>query len=232
MEEDILSNLDPEINFDSRIKTVIVVRHAESFANTQGIYQGQSYDTDLSELGRKQAEALAERLESFELDKIITSPLKRAYKTAEAVFSRTGSEIEVNELIIETNHGVWEGKQRDWIIQKFPDLYELWQEKPSRVVFPEGEMFMDTVRRTLNFLENTTFESSTLVVTHDNIIRVMISLIKNTDIDKMWQIPLETASLNFFEVNKVRGKNVFRVLRQNEIDHLVGLRNNIEVHAL
>ena len=70
------------------------------------------------------------------------------------------------------------------------------------------------------------------IVTHDNILRAMISLINNTDIDKMWEIPLETAALNFFEVNKVNQKNLFRVLKLNDVEHLAGLRNDVKVHAL
>ena len=206
--------------------------NAESVANTEGIYQGQTYDTDLSELGKKQTKALANRLNDLELRKIITSPLKRTYKTAEAVASEIGCDVEINEMIIETNHGVWEGKPKSWITQNFPDIHELWQRKPSEVIFPEGEAFMDVVQRTLDFLENTNFGPKTLVVTHDNILRAMVSLINNLDIDKMWEIPLETAALNFFEVNTVDQKNMFRVLKLNDIEHLVGLRNNINFHAL
>ncbi len=91
---------------------------------------------------------------------------------------------------------------------------------------------MDTVKRTLDFLENTNFEPNTAVITHDNILRVMISLIGNTDVDKMWDIPLETAALNFLEVNKANQKNMFRILKLNEVGHLEGLRNNIKAHAL
>ena len=138
MEEDYIEGLDPERTLSTRVKSIIVVRHAESVANTEGIYQGQTYDTDLSELGKKQTKALANRLNDLELRKIITSPLKRTYKTAEAVASEIGCDVEINEMIIETNHGVWEGKPKSWITQNFPDIHELWQRKPSEVIFPEG----------------------------------------------------------------------------------------------
>ena len=232
MEEDYIEGLDSERTLTTRVKSIIVVRHAESMANTQGIYQGQTYDTDLSELGKKQAEALAKRLKSIGVRKIITSRLKRTHQTAQTIANEVGCEIEINDMIIETNHGIWEGNHKDWIKENFSDIYELWQKKPSEVIFPEGEAFMDTVKRTLTFLESTNFETRTLVVTHDNIIRAMVSLINNFDIDKIWEIPLETASLNFFEVNKVNQKNLFRTLMLNDIEHLVGLRNDISIHAL
>jgi len=86
MEEDYIEGLDPERTLSTRVKSIIVVRHAESVANTEGIYQGQTYDTDLSELGKKQTKALANRLNDLELRKIITSPLKRTYKTAGSIY--------------------------------------------------------------------------------------------------------------------------------------------------
>lgn len=232
MEEDFVNIIDPERTATLNIKSIIVVRHAESIANIKGIYQGQTYDTGLSELGKKQAKALAERLKVFGVRRIITSPLKRALQTAEVIANKTNCEVEISKAIIETNHGVWEGRPKDWVSQNFPDIHSLWREKPSEVIFPGGEAFMDTIQRTLNFLENTDFEPNTVVITHDNILRVMISLISNSDIDKMWEIPLETAALNFFEVNKINGKNVFRIVKLNDVKHLGALRNDIKIHAL
>lgn len=232
MEEDIANNIDPERTAVLNTKTIVVVRHAESVANTQGIYQGQTYDTDLSELGKKQAKALAKRLKIFGAQKVICSPLKRALQTAKMIATEINCQLEISEAIIETNHGIWEGRHKDWVSQNFPDTYSLWLKKPSEVVFPGGEAFMNTIQRTLNFLENTDFLPNTVVITHDNILRVMISLIANTDIDRMWEIPLETASLNFFEVNKIDGRNVFRILKLNDVAHLRDLRNNINTHAL
>ncbi|SRR3989344_4490129 len=232
MEEDFSGWTGVERRMTPRENTIVIVRHAESVANAQGIYQGQTHDTDLSELGKKQAQALAARLKTFGVRKIISSPLKRTHQTALAVANEVGCKIEINLALIETNHGIWEGRHKDWIAQNFSDIHELWQHKPSEVIFPDGESYMDTVTRTLGFLENSALPANTLVVTHDNILRAMISLINNTDIDKIWEIPLETAALNFFEVNKVNQKNLFRALKLNDSDHLVGLRNNVSVHAL
>lgn len=232
MEEDFSSWTGEERRANPRENNIVIVRHAESVANTQGIYQGRTYDTELSDLGKKQAKALAIRLKLFGARRIITSPLKRTHQTAQVIAEEVGSEVKIDEGIIETSHGVWEGKHKDWIRGNYSDLYNMWLQSPSKVTFPGGEVYMDTVKRTLNFLENTDFEPNSVVVTHDNILRAMISLINNVDIDKMWEIEVETAALNFFEVNKVNGKNLFRVLKLNEVGHLTGIRSNSGVHAL
>ena len=53
------------------------VRHGETVFNSQGRIQGQ-FDSQLSALGLRQCQAVAERLAGLEIDAIIASPLSRA----------------------------------------------------------------------------------------------------------------------------------------------------------
>jgi len=233
MEEDLkVYSRITETKEDGKITKVVIVRHAESIANTEGKYQGQTYDTDLSELGKKQAQALANRLKNYGVKKIITSPLKRTHQTAKHVADLIGCGIEIDRQIIETNHGLWEGIHKDTIKTDYPELFDMWHSNPRDIIFPQGESFFQTIERTLLFLEKTEFQSDTLVVTHDNILRAMISLINGSDVNSMWEIPLETAAINIFEVNRVNGKNLFHILKLNDVDHLSGIRNNVSKHAL
>lgn len=62
---------------------IYIVRHAEAEGNTNRMFQG-SVDTNISENGEKQLERLMKRALDFDVDKIYSSPLKRAQKTAEA----------------------------------------------------------------------------------------------------------------------------------------------------
>src|SRR6185436_91891 len=74
----------PMIASEIQAMRLIIVRHGESEWNRVGRYQGQC-DAPLSDLGLRQAEALARRLSDEPLDVIFTSPLQRAAKTAEAI---------------------------------------------------------------------------------------------------------------------------------------------------
>ena len=58
---------------------VYLVRHGETDANRQSIVQGQ-LDTELNELGQKQAVFVAERLRSVPFDLSFSSDLSRAVK--------------------------------------------------------------------------------------------------------------------------------------------------------
>ena len=128
---------------------IYLVRHAESVANTQGVYQGQTHDSDLSPLGHRQAQALARRFAGGHIDTILTSPLCRTRQTAAAL----GSVID-EPALLETNHGLWEGLSKSDIAARWPELYALWLTRPSLVEFPGGEKFVDTADRAQTWLNS------------------------------------------------------------------------------
>ncbi|KKQ97404.1 MAG: Phosphoglycerate mutase family protein [Candidatus Woesebacteria bacterium GW2011_GWB1_39_12] len=233
MEEDLIEFTKiTEQKLTRGISRIIVVRHAESVANTRGIYQGQTYDTDLSPLGKKQAEALARKLEGLGISRIISSPLKRTYQTALEVSRICDCPIEVSDLIIETNHGEWEGKNKHLVKELYPEIYDTWLTKPSQAIFPGGEAFVDMLQRIQAFLDNVMLTENTLIITHDNVVRILVTLANGWTLDEIWTHNIEPAALNFFELNKVGGKIKLKVLELNNNKHLESLRSNIKKHAL
>ena len=71
--------------------SLILSRHGETEENKLRIMQGQM-PGHLSELGKQQAEQLADLLEKEEIDIIVSSDLARSYDTAMAVARRKGLE--------------------------------------------------------------------------------------------------------------------------------------------
>jgi len=69
---------------------LLFVRHGESVANRRGVWQGSS-DGDLTPLGLRQAELVAARLVAWEspISRLYSSPLRRAWQTAEAIAGST-----------------------------------------------------------------------------------------------------------------------------------------------
>ena len=63
---------------------IYMVRHCEAIGNVKRLFQGSS-DFDISETGEKQLEYLKTRFKDIPIDKVYTSPLIRAKKTALAV---------------------------------------------------------------------------------------------------------------------------------------------------
>lgn len=83
-----------------------LLRHAQSQANVEAIYQGQS-NTSLSEIGQLQAQALADRwqAEGRHFDGIFASALDRASQTADIVNQVLGAPIEYDMLWAERDLG-------------------------------------------------------------------------------------------------------------------------------
>ena len=210
---------------------VYLIRHGESVANTQGIYQGQTYDTDLSALGEKQVNALGVFLAQKPIDRIIASPLKRTRDTAEAIAKwHDGLTVEIDPDIIETNHGAWEGKNVHVIARLWPEEYRTWQTQPSKAVFPGGETYAETRTRALKWWKELlpTVRGITAVVTHDNIVRALLTDILGIEQDKLWNMELQPAAITKLNIT---GKTV-KVSEVNNTNHLEGLQANLANHAL
>lgn len=77
------------------MKTVYFVRHGESDGNAGLVFQG--LETPLTERGRQQAVQIAERCAKLEIQTIISSPMKRASMTADAISARIGIPVEISE---------------------------------------------------------------------------------------------------------------------------------------
>jgi probable phosphoglycerate mutase len=75
-------------------KIVYFVRHGESEANSNKIIQGA--DSPLSELGRKQADFVAERMRTIDAQVILSSPMPRALNTARAIEQTSGLPLEIH----------------------------------------------------------------------------------------------------------------------------------------
>jgi broad specificity phosphatase PhoE len=95
---------------DRPVYHFVFLRHGESLGNAQARWQGQS-DYPLTERGRAQARALAERWKSEQVkfDLIVASPLGRAKETAEIVAAALHVTVEVDPILLERHIGEMEG---------------------------------------------------------------------------------------------------------------------------
>lgn len=96
-----------------------LLRHGESIGNAQSRWQGQS-DYALTERGRAQARALAERWQSekMKFDLVISSPLQRARETAEIVAAALDLPTEIDPIWLERDIGEMEGLTTDEVRQR------------------------------------------------------------------------------------------------------------------
>ena len=101
--------------------TLLLARHGETDWNREFRIQGSS-DTELNEVGRAQARALADELADEPIDAVYASDLSRARETAEIVVAERGLEVRLDPALRERSFGSWEGLTRTEIAERFPDL--------------------------------------------------------------------------------------------------------------
>ena len=101
---------------------LLCIRHAQSTWNALGRWQGQA-DPPLSEAGRLEAHALAERLrgEAAPFRGLVTSDLARAHATAAVLGEALGLEPEPWAALREIEIGCWSGRVSEEIERAWPE---------------------------------------------------------------------------------------------------------------
>ena len=105
--------------------TILLARHGETDWNRDNRFQGHA-DPPLNETGRAQAAELAAALAEEPLAAVYSSPLQRAFETAEIVASPHGLQPVPVEALSEVDVGSWEGLTRAEIEERFPAQFARW----------------------------------------------------------------------------------------------------------
>jgi valyl-tRNA synthetase len=150
-----------------------ILRHGEATHNINGSFAGSKTDTKLTEDGIRAAELFAKELET-EYDLIISSPQKRALKTAQITAAKFNTEVITNELLVERDFGELEGLTWEEFEAKYPDLAKM-NNPIYQPHLPNGETIEQVEERVEKFIKELSKEYSgkkILVVTHAGIIRI------------------------------------------------------------
>ena len=153
----------------SCVSHLVLVRHGETVGESSTRYHGRN-DVVLSRAGRNQARALKETL-SLEVDRVIASPLARAWQTATILVP--GMNIEIEEAFAEIDFGRWEGLNQEEIAACDPNLFQVWQSGVPEFEFPEGEIketFRTRIQQGLERILSLEARSM-LVVAHKGVVR-------------------------------------------------------------
>lgn len=171
---------------------VYITRHGETEWNTQGRFQGFA-NSDLTELGVKQAVWLEQRIKDLDIDIIYSSPTGRAYETAKILEKSRGIGITTHDGLREINVGCWEGKTQDEIRELSTDNHFNFWNKPSLYIPSEGaetyEVMADRSFATINEIIKNNQGKRILIVTHTIVIKTFMSRLEGRDIDTIWNPP-------------------------------------------
>lgn len=199
---------------------IYFVRHCEATGNLNRTFQG-STNADITELGEKQLEKLKERFTEIQLDKIYSSPLLRAYKTALAIKGDRDIELEVHDGLIELDGGIIEGVPIEVSFKEHPDLKDAWFNHPEDFAPENGEAMRDAYKR----IEKTFFElankhkgQTIACASHGGIIRCLECFILYNDITKLKSLPIfGNTAIGLFEIDD---DNNVKIKFSNDYSHL------------
>lgn len=170
---------------------IYMVRHCEAMGNVNRLFQGSS-DFDISETGEKQLEYLKNRFKDIKLDKVYTSPLIRARKTALAVIGDRDLKPIDEKGLIELDGGIVEGKPFVETFNSIPGLADTWDNHPEDFAPEGGEKMRDAYERIWNTVKNIAAENTGKTVactTHGGVTRCLLCRLLKGNITKLREMP-------------------------------------------
>jgi broad specificity phosphatase PhoE/ribonuclease HI len=176
----------------------LLLRHGQTELSVQRRYSGRG-NPALTDLGRRQAEAAAQYLaQQGGIAAVITSPLQRAYDTAAAAAKALGLDVSVDEDLIETDFGAWEGLTFAEAAERDPELHRRWLRDTS-VKPPDGESFdsvANRIRRAQRRIITEHGDDTVLLVSHVTPIKTLLRLALDAGQGILYRLHLDLASLS------------------------------------
>ena len=203
-------------------RRLVLVRHGVTDWNREGRFQGH-LDPPLSEVGRREAQLVAERIASDELlrpARIVSSSLARAMETAAVIGGATGAPVEPDDRLMEIGQGEWEGRTHAELEVSDARRYRAWRDAAGVRQPPGGEPIdaaMARVRGVLDSLESSP-AATICLVSHGGTMRVMARVLFDLADDRSWALDVDNASIGV--AAQVDGR--WRLDRWNDTRHLLG----------
>ena len=201
---------------------IYLIRHSESIDDIEDCYGGIA-DFDLSEAGRKKVEEY--EIKNLGIEKIYSSPYKRAYQTAEILNKKLNVDLEVIYNIRECNsYGILSGVNKEKAKEIFSYVFNMPEYKKTGYYlgtsFLGGEEIKDFDERVEKGIKEIIEKSKNLdtiaIVTHGGVYRSIYKNIfkQNKKIEEMEDLAtteLEYSDCKFTILNKkglIFGENI------------------------
>jgi probable phosphomutase (TIGR03848 family) len=193
--------------------TIYMVRHGVT-DHTGERLSGRLPGIHLSEAGRAQARAVADRLAKVPFKAIYVSPIERTMETAQPIAERHKLQVIVREGLGEVDYGRW--TNRSFKSLRRTKLWELVQRRPSAARFPGGESLLELQARALSEVEQIAAahpRAAVCLVSHADVIRVIAAHFLGMHLDLFERIEISPASVTVIAL----GEHAPRVLALNAL---------------
>lgn len=199
---------------------VIVVRHCEAEGNVKRVFQGNT-DSDITENGAAQLERLSERMRDVDFDIIYSSPLIRAFKTAQAANKYHNRPIIKDSGLKEINGGEWEGTPWGVFDTSNDEQTYNWQNEPHNFTPKSGESMREVfgrMRDTVLKIARRHPGQTVVISTHGCALRNLLCWAKGRPIEELKNIGwCDNTGISVIEINN---KLEPTILVENDASHL------------
>ncbi|WP_433871939.1 bifunctional RNase H/acid phosphatase [Saccharopolyspora sp. CA-218241] len=204
---------------------LVLLRHGQTAMSVDRRYSGRG-DVPLTELGMRQARAAGRRVAALDgitgddgRAVVLTSPLRRARQSAQAVVDVLGGEAVPHEGLVETDFGEWEGLTFQEAADRDPELHRRWL-GDAEVLPPAGESLEAVYRRVVGVRDDVLAEHAgrtVVLVSHVTPIKALLRLGLAAGPSVFYRMHLDLSSLSIVEFY---GDGNASVRLVNDISHL------------
>jgi broad specificity phosphatase PhoE len=177
------------------------------------VLAGRMPGVGLTERGRAEIAAVAERLAGEPIAAIYASPLQRTRESAEIVAARLQLPIEFRDDVIELDFGEWTGAAFDSI--RADPRWEAWRTQRSLARIPGGESMREVQKRIVEALLDINQRhphQTVVVVSHGDVIRSALLFALGMPLDSYNSIEISQGGVSTLRIDA----GGIRVLGLNE----------------
>ena len=194
---------------------IYLMRHGETEWNKIGKFQGQ-VDTPLAKEGILQAQKTSEGMKEIPFDCIFSSPLKRAYMTAQIIRGDREIPLIRDNRLKEMSFGIYEGRRLAGFNKPGRVRGMRFRNDPVRYRPPKhGETFEELIARTSGFIREEILPlegkmDTILITAHGAAVRSIILALTGRELKDFWNTPFgKNCSTALFECENGQMKMIY-----------------------
>ena len=181
---------------------IILLRSCSTDFDDEGRIKG-TLDLPLNLAGNRQAAKVASDLADRQINSVYFSPYQAASQTAELLAEKVGRKAKPLKLLVNLDHGLWQGMLIDELKEKQKKVYRKWQEHPHTVCPPEGETVASALLRVKTALDKIIRKhkgQTVVLVTPEPLTSLIQSYLEQTELGDLWETICECGSWNVVDV--------------------------------
>ncbi len=179
---------------------IILLRHGE-VENAGSVFYSRQ-DVSLSDFGRKQSLALADRLKDVPFRMVFSSDLSRCLFLAEAIAEKRGLAVEARSELREVGFGRWSGLSWEAVEARYPGALSERMEKPESYRPPQGENLVEVALRVWRVIDEVLKkckEEAVAIVSHGGVNRVLIAKATGLPLKNIFSLEQDFTCVNVLD---------------------------------